>query len=52
VVSTSEQPASTSSTRVALIVSCSSGIRRAAKVIGFFSARPSQSCSAGRPWSA
>jgi len=51
VVSTSEQPASTSSTRVWLIRACSSGISRASNWIGFFSARLSQSCSAGRPWS-
>ena len=30
---------------------CSSGINRASKLMGFFSARPNHSCSAGRPWS-
>jgi hypothetical protein len=30
---------------------CSSGIRRVTQVIGLRSARPSQSCSAGMPWS-
>jgi hypothetical protein len=51
VVSTSEQPASTSSISVALMRSFSSGISRSSKSTGFFSARPSQSFSAGRPLS-
>src|SRR6218665_445808 len=52
VVSTRLQPRSTSSISVALMPACSSGIRRCSKTIGLHSARPSQSCSACRPWSA
>jgi hypothetical protein len=51
VVSTSEQPASTSSISVALMRSFSSAMSRASKVIGLFKARVSQSFSAGRPLS-
>src|SRR3990167_96893 len=51
VVSTRLQPSLTSAISVALMRSCSSGIRRGSKVRGFFSARVSQSCSAGRPLS-
>jgi hypothetical protein len=51
VVSTSAQPASTSSISVALMWACSSGIRRGSNVMGFLSARVSQSCRAGRPLS-
>ena len=49
VVSTSAQPASTSSTSVPLIVAWSSGMSRSSNAIGFFSAFASQSFSAGRP---
>ena len=52
VVSTRLQPAvSTSSTRVRSISARSSGISRVSAVHGEVSALPSQSCSAGMPWS-
>ena len=51
VVSTKLQPSLTRAISAALMVAVSSGIRRASKVIGFCSARVSQSCSAGRPLS-
>ncbi len=51
VVSTREQPASTSSTSAALMPSFSSGMRRGSNVTGFLRARVSHSFNAGRPLS-
>ena len=51
VVNTKEQPASTNSTKVALILAVSSGIKRGSKVTVFCSAAVSQLCSAGKPLS-
>ena len=51
VVSTRLQPASTSSIRVALMRSFSSGIRRGSKLMGLSRAPLSHACSAGKPLS-